>query len=163
MYNYRKGAYVSGTIDSCLTVNVQTLSGQGKDMGSSGGFITMGAVYECYTIPMADSHYIRIMLPDENTVDAIDEMIEGNCEGVYVEGQIVKEMTEKNIPWYENCKQVKNPQKEILEGYVVKQISFSKRRNILYFGLGILAIMLFAIWKGKIISDDFVIESRRIS
>ena len=115
MYNYRKGAYVSGTIESCLTVNVQTLSGQGKDMGSSGGFITMGEVYECYTIPMADSHYIRIMLPDENTVHA-------------------------------------------LEGYVVKQISFSKRRNILYFGLGILAIMIFAIWKGKNISDDFVIE-----
>ena len=99
MYNYRKGAYVSGTIESCLTVNVQTLSGQGKDMGSSGGFITMGEVYECYTIPMVE-----------------------------------------------------------LEGYVVKQISFSKRRNILYFGLGILAIMIFVIWKGKNISDDFVIE-----
>ena len=158
MDNYREGAYVAGTIDSCLTVNVQTIGGQGKDLGTSGGFITMGAVYECYTIPMADSHYIRIMIPDEDTIDALDALIAGSSEGVYVEGQIVKEMVEPNIPWYENCEQVKNPQKEILGGYVIKQISFSKRHNVLYFGMGILAVMIFAIWKGKIISDDFVVE-----
>lgn len=158
MYNYQKGAYVAGTIDSCLTVNVQTLSGKGKDLGTSGGFITMGAMYECYTIPMADSHYIRIMLPDGDTVDAMDDMIAGKSECVYVEGQIVKEIMERNIPWYENCEQIKNPQKEVLGDYVIKQISFSKRRNVLYFGMGILAVMIFAIWKGKIISDDIVVE-----
>ncbi len=69
MNNYRKGAYVAGTIDSCLTVNVMTLSGKGKDMGTAGGFITnFGAtVYDCYTIPMAESHYVRIELSDEDT------------------------------------------------------------------------------------------------
>lgn len=158
MHNYRKGVYVAGTIDSCLTVNVFNINGQGKDMGSSGGFITLGAVYECYTIPMADSHYIRIMLPDEDTVDAMDDLVAGNNEGVYVEGQIVKEIMERNIPWYENCEQIKNPQEEVLDRYVIKQISFSKRRNVLYFGIGMLAVMIFAIWKGKILSDDFVAE-----
>lgn len=158
MHNYRKGAYVAGTIDSCLTVNVMNISGQGKDLGTSGGYITLGAVYECYTIPMADSHYIRIMLPEKDTVDAMDDLIAGEGEGVYVEGQIVREMTERNIPWYENCEQIKNPQEEVLGDYVIKQISFEKRRNVLYFGIGMLIVMIFAIWKGKMIAEAYDVE-----
>lgn len=158
MNNYRKGAYVAGTVDSCLTVNVQTLSGKGKDLGASCGYITLGANYDCYTIPMADSHYIRIMLPDEDTKDAMDDLIAGNNEGVYVEGQIVKEMLEPNIPWYENCEQVKNPQEEVLDGYEIRQISFGNRRNVLYFGIGMTAVMIFVIWKGKIIAEAYDVE-----
>ena len=159
MNNYRKGAYVAGTIDSCLTVNVGNINGQ-KTIGTSGGFITItgATTYECYTIPMADSHYIRIMLSEEDTVDAMDDLIAGKSESVYVKGQIVKEMGEPNIPWYEHCEQIKNPQEEILDGYVIKQISFDKRRDVLYFGIGMLAVMIFAIWKGEIITDAYVVE-----
>lgn len=153
MANYRKGAYVAGTIDSCVTNNVQ-----GKDFGESVGFITMGAIYHCYTIPMADSHYIRIMLPNEDTVDALDDLIAGECEGVYVEGQIVKQITERNIPWYEHCEQIKNPQEEVLDGYEIRQISFSNRRNVLYFGLGMLLVMILVFWKGKIIPEVYDVE-----
>ena len=160
MDNYREGAYVAGTIDSCLTVNVMTLDGQGKDLGVSCSFITNlgAAIYDCYTIPMADSHYIRIMLPNEDTKNAMDDLIDGNNEGVYVEGQIMKEMMEPNIPFYENCEQIRNPQEEVLDGYEIRQISFEKRRNVLYFGIGILAVMIFAIRKWKIISEDVVVE-----
>lgn len=159
MDNYREGAYVAGTIDSCLIIYVENINGQ-KAMGESCGFITNlgAAIYDCYTIPMADSHYIRAMLLEGDTVDAMDDLIAGNNEGVYVEGQIVKQMLEPNIPWYEHCEQIKNPQEEILDGYEIKQISFDNRRNVLYFGIGILAVMFFAIWKGKILSDDFVTE-----
>ncbi|MDE7258728.1 MAG: hypothetical protein K2N77_05765 [Lachnospiraceae bacterium] len=153
MANYRKGAYVAGTIDSCLTINVQ-----GKDLGESVSFITMGAIYHCYTISMADSHYIRIMLPNEDTVDALDDLIAGECEGVYVEGQIVKQITERNIPWYEHCEQIKNPQEEVLDGYEIRQISFSNRRNVLYFGLGMLLVMILVFWKGKIIPEVYDVE-----
>ena len=153
MDNYRKGAYVAGTVDSLLTIDVD-----GIVLGESVGFITMGPTYHCYTIPMADSHYIRIMLPDEDTVDALENLIAGEGEGVYVEGQIVKEMKERNMQWYERSEQLENPEEEILGEYVIKQISFRKRRNVLYFGIGILAVTIFAIWKWKIISDDFVVE-----
>lgn len=47
MDNYREGVYVAGTIESCLTNHVQTLGSQGKDLGSSGGYITLGAIYDC--------------------------------------------------------------------------------------------------------------------
>ena len=153
MDNYRKGAYVAGTVDSLLTINVDDIV-----LGESVGLITMGPTYHCYTIPMADSHYIRIMLPDEDTVDALENLIAGEGEGVYVEGQIVKEMKERNMQWYERSEQLENPEEEILGEYVIKQISFRKRRNVLYFGIGILAVMIFAIWKWKIISDDVVVE-----
>ncbi|MDE6212494.1 MAG: hypothetical protein K2M70_03335 [Lachnospiraceae bacterium] len=154
MDNYQEGAYVAGTIDSLLTINAG-----GVILGESVGLITMGPTYHCYTIPMADSHYIRIMLPDENTVDALEDLIEGEGEGVYVEGQIVKEMKERNMQWYERSEQLEDPEEEILGDYVIKQISFSKRRNVLYFGIGLLVVMILAIWKWKIISDDFVVES----
>ena len=153
MDNYREGAYVAGTVDSLLTIDVD-----GIVLGESVGFITMGPTYHCYTIPMADSHYIRIMLPDEDTVDALENLIAGEGEGVYVEGQIVKEMKERNMQWYERSDQLEDPEEEILGEYVIKQISFRKRRNVLYFGIGILAVTIFAIWKWKIISDDFVVE-----
>ena len=153
MDNYRKGAYAAGTVDSLLTINVDDIV-----LGESVGLITMGPTYHCYTIPMADSHYIRIMLPDEDTVDALENLIAGEGEGVYVEGQIVKEMKERNMQWYERSEQLENPEEEILGEYVIKQISFRKRRNVLYFGIGILAVMIFAIWKWKIISDDVVVE-----
>ena len=151
--NCRKGAYVAGTVDSLLTINVD-----GIVLGESVGFVTMGPTYHCYTIPMADSHYIRIMLPDEETVDALEDLIAGEGEGVYVEGQIVKEMKKRNMQWYESSDQLEDPEEEILGDYVIKQISFRKRRNVLYFGIGILAVMIFAIRKWKIISDDFVVE-----
>ena len=153
MDNYREGAYVAGTVDSLLTIDVD-----GIVLGESVGFITMGPTYHCYTIPMADSHYIRIMLPDEDTVDALENLITGEGEGVYVEGQIVKEMKERNMQWYERSDQLEDPEEEILGEYVIKQISFRKRRNVLYFGIGILAVTIFAIWKWEIISDDFVVE-----
>lgn len=88
MVNFRKGAYVAGKIDSCLTVKVPNISGIDKDMGTSGGFITNlgAAIYDCYTIPMADSHYVRVMLLDDKT-DAMNAWIAGNGESVYVEGQ----------------------------------------------------------------------------
>ena len=151
--NCRKGAYVAGTVDSLLTINVD-----GIVLGESVGFVTMGPTYHCYTIPMADSHYIRIMLPDEETVDALEDLIAGEGEGVYVEGQIVKEIKKRNMQWYESSDQLEDPEEEILGDYVIKQISFRKRRNVLYFGIGILAVMIFAIRKWKIISDDFVVE-----
>lgn len=160
MGNYRKGAYVAGTIDSCLTVNVMTLSGKGKDMGTAGGFITnFGAtIYDCYTIPMADSRYIRIELSDEDTKDAVDDLIAGNNEGVYVEGQIIREMMPPNIAWYENCEQIKNLQEEVLGGYEIRQISFSNRRNVLYFGMGLSAVMILVLWKGKLIAEAYDVE-----
>lgn len=113
MSNFRRGAYVAGTIDSCLIVYVENINGQ-RPMGTAGGFITnFGAtIYDCYTIPMADSHYIRIELSDEDTKDAVDAMIAGKSEGVYVEGQIVKEMVEPNVLFYEHCEQIKNPRKK---------------------------------------------------
>lgn len=146
MDNYRKGAYVAGTIDSLLTVDAD-----GIVLGESVGFVTMGPTYHCYTIPMADSHYIRIMLPNEDTVDALEDLIAGENDGVYVEGQIVKEMKKRNISWYERCEQIKDPQEEILGDYVIKQISFSKRRNVLFFGIVTLAVMILGIWKGKML------------
>lgn len=158
MNNYWKGAYVAGAIDSCLTVYVENNNGP-RPMGTSGGFITLGATsYECNTIPMADSHYIRIMLPEGDAVDALEKLVAGKGDGVYVEGQIVKEMTERNIPWYEHCEQIKNPQEEVLDDYVIKQISFSKRHNVLYFGIGLLVVMILYIWKGKLISDAYDVE-----
>lgn len=154
MDNYQEGVYVAGTIDSLLTVDAG-----GVVLGESVGFVTMGPTYHCYTIPMADAHYIRIMLPNEDTVNALENLIAGKCEeGVYVEGQIVKEMKKRNIAWYERSEQITDPEEEILGDYVIKQISFSKRRNVLYFGIGMLAVVIFAIWKWKIISDDFVVE-----
>lgn len=153
MNNYRKGAYVAGTIDSCVTNVVD-----GKALGESVAFFTMIGIYHCYTIPMADSHYIRIMLLGEHKVHALDDLIAGNNEGVYLEGQIVKEMTERNIAWYEHCEQVKNPQEEVLGGYVIKPISFSNRRNVLYFGIGMTAVMSFVIWKSKLIAEACDVE-----
>lgn len=146
MDNYRKGGYVAGTIDSLLTADVD-----GVVLGESVGFVTMGPTYHCYTIPMADSHYIRVMLPDEDTVDALEGLIAGENEGVYVEGQIVKEMKRRNISWYERCEQIKDPEEEVLGDYVIKQISFSKRRNVLFFGIVTLAVMILGIWKGKML------------
>lgn len=146
MDNYQKGAYVAGTIDSLLTVDAD-----GVVLGESVGFVTMGPTYHCYTIPMADSHYIRIMVPNEETVDALEGLIAGENEGVYVEGQIVKEMKKRNIAWYERCEQIKDPQEEILGNYVIKQISFSRRRNVLFFGIVMLAVLIWAIWKGKML------------
>ncbi|MBD5507630.1 MAG: hypothetical protein HDR05_06195 [Lachnospiraceae bacterium] len=161
MDNYREGAYVAGTIDSCLTNHVQTLGTEGKDLGVSVSFITGKGIFDCYTIPMADSHYTRIMLPDKDTKNAMDDLIDGNNEGVYMEGQIVREMTERNIEWYEHCEQIRNPQEEVLDGYEIRQISFSNRHNVLYFGIGMSAVMIFAIWKWKIISDDVVVEEEQ--
>lgn len=82
MDNCREGAYVAGTIDSCLTVKVSNISGVDKDMGTSGGFITNlgAAIYDCYTIPTADFHYVRVMLLDDKT-DALNAMIAGNRQG----------------------------------------------------------------------------------
>lgn len=153
MKNYRKGAYVAGTIDSCVTNVVD-----GKAMGESVGYITMVGIFHCYTIPMTDSHYIRIMLPDEHKVHALDDLIAGNGEGVYVEGQILKEMVEPNYLFYEHCEQIKNPQEEVVDGYEIRQISFSNRRNVLYFGIGMTAVMIFVIWKGKLIAEAYDVE-----
>ena len=160
MNNYRKGAYVAGTIESCLTNHVQTLGSQGKDLGTAGGFITnFGAtIYDCYTIPMADSRYIRIELSDEDTKDAVDDLIAGNNKGVYVEGQIIREMMPPNISFYEHCEQIKNPQEEVLGGYEIRQISFGNRRNVLYFGLGLSAVMILVLWKGKLIAEAYDVE-----
>lgn len=160
MNNFRKGAYVAGTFESCLTNHVQTLGSQGKDLGTSGGFITnFGAtIFDCYTIPMADSRYIRIELSDEDTKDAVDDLIAGNSEGVYVEGQIIREMMPPNIPFYEHCEQIKNPQEEVLGGYEIRQISFSNRRNVLYFGMGLSAVMILVLWKGKLIAEAYDVE-----
>lgn len=159
MSNYRKGAYVAGMIDACLTVDVETINGY-KPLGTAGGFITnFGAtIYDCYTIPMADSHYIRIQLSDEDTKNAVDAMIAGKSEGVYVEGQIVKQMIGRNMPWYEHCEQIKNPQEEVLDIYEIRQISISNRRNVLYFGLGMTAVMILIIWKSKLITEAYDVE-----
>ena len=158
MDNYREGAYVAGTIDSCLTNHVQTLGSEGKDLGVSVSFITGRGIFDCYTIPMADSHYTRIMLPDKDTKNAMDDLIDGNNEGVYMEGQIVREMTERNIAWYEHCEQIRNPQEEVLDGYEIRQISFSNRRNVLYFGIGMSAVMILVNWKGKMIAEAYDVE-----
>ena len=151
--NYRKGVYVAGTVDSCLTINVSS-----KDLGVPVSFITGRGIFDCYTIPMADSHYTRIMTPDKDTKDAMEDLIDGNNEGVYMEGQIVREMTERNIAWYEHCEQIRNPQEEVLDGYEIRQISFSNRRNVLYFGLGWSAVMILVIWKGKMIAEAYDVE-----
>lgn len=75
-----------------------------------------------------------------------------------MEGQIVKEMMGRNIPWYERCEQIRDPQKEVLGDYVIKQISFEKRRNVLYFGIGMTVVMALVIWKGKVMAEAYDVE-----
>lgn len=157
--NCREGAYIAGTIESCVTITVD-----GKELGESDAYISLmgGGNYHCFTVPMADSQYIRIMLSNEDTADAMQGIIVGESKGVYVEGQITKEMTSINYPWYERnaqlkdlqnqrSVQVKDPQEEILQDYVIKQISFEKRSKTLYLGIEILVITIFIIWRGKIL------------
>lgn len=45
-----------------------------------------------------------------------------------------------------------------MNGYEIRQISFSNRRNVLYFGIGMTAVMIFVIWKSKIIAEAYDVE-----
>lgn len=156
--NYREGAYVAGMIESCATITVQ-----GKELGVPVSFIAMGGTRECYTIPMADSRYTRIMVIDQDTIDGIEQVIDKTGKGIYVEGEITKEMTEPNYRWYEQCEQIGDPREDVVNGYEIREISFGKRRSVLVLGVEIVLLTVFALWKGNILSNAYDSESEVLS
>ena len=128
-----KGQYVCGSIESCVTKKI------GKSYyGECTVWITgTGAEYHCYTIPTADNKYIRIMVKDKMNVDALEEFVQGQGEGVYIEGEILEMREPLNYEWYKGVEGWKD---EVLEeivqpDYIIKEINFRKKIKQIYIGI----------------------------
>lgn len=145
----REGKYVAGTVEKCVTITVD-----GKVLGQSNAYSpSVLKTYYFYTIPMNDGKYIRLMLADEDMVDEVEKLIAKETEGVRVEGQISREPVPPNVAWYEQSGQIQNPQQDVIAGLVVKQISFKKRREILYTGIIMLVMAGLYLWQSGLIRE----------
>lgn len=134
------GQYVQGTVDTYVVKKIETL-GADPYYGECAVFINeMGTEYHCYTIPIAEHKYIRIMVKDKEKTAALEEFVQGQGKGIYMEGEIVNSPLSSGYEWYKDVEGWEHQElgKTVHPQYVIKEISFQEKIKRIYIGIALL-------------------------
>ena len=140
--NCRVGNYITSDIESYL-VSIDDEWGNGMESGVSRILISGIRIYDFYTVPIGDGHYISIMVFRQKTKDALAQYEHGQSgeEPILFEGEIIKATMELNAEWYENVPELSGGLNDmVIDNYIVKEIDFAGKRRILYVGIVFLAV-----------------------
>ncbi len=98
----RTGNYVDGEISNFLIKKVVDL-GDGHMTGISAEILSGGRTYYVFTIPVADGKYIRLLISNEETMEAMERVARGEEGAMFVEvsGKIRKASSSPALSWYE--------------------------------------------------------------
>lgn len=138
--NCVEGTYVIGEINSYVRKNISD-SGSENYSGTSQSYLTLGALYEIYTIPMGDQAYICVMAKDDDTKKKLEALYTGDNEPVLVEGEIIRSPVEINKKWYEGVEGF-DPEK-VEPVLILRQAQISERYKIISPGITLLVIGVF--------------------
>lgn len=145
---YFAGEAVYGNITSYAVAQYEAL---GKE-GSSGCSETLvsfwGEDQEVYTVPIADGHYIRILVKDQENLELLKSFTSGCGGEVYFEGEIVHSTSELNGPWYEQVEafRYKDIEEIVDSEYVIKEADYTARMQRISDGAVLIALSLFVFW-----------------
>lgn len=140
-----EGSYVVGTIDDYLRKSIQNL-GSGSYSGVSATYLTYSKTYDIYNVPIANNHYIRIMVADSDTKRLLANENNSGGVSIYFEGKIVDTPIMLNEKWYEDITEFDTDSE--LADFMVKQTSTKHISNIIYGGLSILICCLLFLFAG---------------
>lgn len=145
---YSAGEAVYGNITSYAVAQYEAL---GKE-GSTGCAETLVSFWgddcEVYTVPIADGHFIRILVKDQDDLELLKSFTSGCGGEVYFEGEIVHSTSELNGPWYEQVEAFRNKDiEEIVDPeYVIKEADYTARIQRINDGAVLIALSLFVFW-----------------
>lgn len=143
--NCMEGNYVIGTIDDYLQKSIQNL-GSGSYSGVSDTYLTYSKTYDIYNVPIANNHYIRIMVADSDTKRLLANENNSGGVSIYFEGKIVDAPFELNATWYEDITEFDTD--SVLANFMVKQTSSQNISKVIYGGLSILICCLLFLFAG---------------
>lgn len=130
----REGVYVSGTIDSYLVVKSDTL-GNARYSGQSETYLTFSDEYDVYTVPVSGDHFIRVMVKEKDTLDALENFRQGKGSAVSFEGILVP-ADALNEAWYARIEGFDTD--AVIGAFAVRQTDLSARKKCLYPGMALL-------------------------
>lgn len=136
----KKGAYVTGSIDSYVGKN---LYGSNKFSGISVTFLTSGRAYDIYTIPIGQNSYICIMAYSKALLEQLEAFENGHGENAYFTGEIIVPQLDLNLEWHASIDGFHI--EELINSYVIKEINPERNKRIIYVGvlLSAVAVLLF--------------------
>lgn len=138
--------YVIGEITSCLTIEIKT-SGSNVPFGQSETYLTGTKEYTTYTIPIADNRYMRILVAQKDTREAMDGLVKGKVDKVSFEGVVCEPISDLNEEWYAQIPDFDS--NAVLEEYVLKEIDYDREKRKALIGLSFLLTAMLLYWNSS--------------
>lgn len=143
--HYKYGDYIVSEISYFLKKEVSNYS-SGNYTGVCEEYITFGKSYDVYTVPIKNNAYVRIMVADFETKSLLESACKNENEIIHFEGKIIKPPLTINHKWYEEISDVNIS--SIVPDFVVKQTQIKNMPNMIYGGIAILIVCIFALLTG---------------
>ena len=121
----------------------------------------MGTEYNFYTIPIANSKYIRVMVKDKSIIESLEKFVKGRGKGVYFEGEVVEATSPLEYAWYSDIAEFQGKvlEENIQSQYVIKEISFSEKKKKLYIG-AVFLIVAMGGFKISCCTESFIVREK---
>ncbi len=143
--HYQYGDYIVSDISFFLKKEVSNLS-SGNYSGVCEEYMAFGKNYDVYTVPIKNNAYVRIMVADSETKSLLESACKNDNDIIHFEGIIIKSPLTMNHKWYEEIRDVDIG--SIAPDFVIKQTRIKNKRNMVYGGIAILLVCIFAFVTG---------------
>ncbi len=139
--NIRQGDYVSGYIDEIVM----------GDFAVQGVVMRLPAVYDIYTIKIADERYITMYISDPNTLGALEGFVDGVGEAVYIEGRILPPMSSNFIDsWFVGARGISDQseiERLVISDLAIIQTDLDGNKNMIILGMFLVVGGLIIFWR----------------